>query len=153
MMRRARRFSWNTRGTERRSKSIRWRSAASAMRRLPRDPAERGAFLIFPRFSKAFGMTTQGKQRALGGQHKTPAPPVSTTFAFFLARVSEWSERAFSAAIRACFRLIPQAYPPRFPSLRITRWQGMAIATGLLAQALPTARTAAGWPIATATWL
>ena len=79
------------------------------MRRLPTELAERGTFLIFPRFSKAFGMAIQSKRRALDGQHKTPAPPVSTTYAFFLARASELSERAFSAAIRACFRLIPQA--------------------------------------------
>src|SRR5687767_9800932 len=109
MMRRARRFSWNTRGTERCSKSIRWRSAASAMRRDDAALEGRGAFRIFPRFSKAFGMTTQGKRRALEGQHRAPAPMLSTTYAFFLARVSDWSDRDFSAAIRACFRLIPQA--------------------------------------------
>src|SRR5262245_38617210 len=109
MMRRARRFSWNTNGTERCAKSIRCRSTASFMRRRVADPRGRGAFLIFPRFSKAFGMTIQGKQRALGGQHRAPGLKVSTTYAFFLARVSEFAEWALSAAIRACFRLIPQA--------------------------------------------
>ena len=39
------------------------------------------------------------------------------------------------------------------PSVRITRWQGMMTGIGLLASAVPTARTAAGRPISLATQL
>ncbi len=37
------------------------------------------------------------------------------------------------------------------PSLRTTRWQGTTRGIGLWAQALPAARTAAGFPAARAT--
>ena len=36
------------------------------------------------------------------------------------------------------------------PSLRTTRWQGTRMGTGLVAQAVPTARTAPGLPAAAA---
>jgi hypothetical protein len=50
----------------------------------------------------------------------------------------------------ACFRLGPQRYPPRLPSLRITRWQGTTTAMEFAATADATARTASGRPIAAA---
>ena len=45
----------------------------------------------------------------------------------------------------------PPRYWPIVPSLRTTRWHGTTSGTGLLAQAVPTARTAAGRPAARAT--
>ena len=45
----------------------------------------------------------------------------------------------------------PQRYPPRLLSSRTTRWQGITSATGFVAQARPTARTAPGLPNALAT--
>ena len=47
---------------------------------------------------------------------------------------------AFSLFSRSSFRLSPQRYPPRPPSLRTTRWQGISTATLLVAQARATAR-------------
>ena len=52
-----------------------------------------------------------------------------------------------SLSRRARLRATPQRYPERAPSLRTTRWQGMAIAIALAAQAWATARTALGLPI------
>ena len=46
---------------------------------------------------------------------------------------------------------VPPAYWPSVPSLRITRWHGISTGSGLRAQAVPTARTAAGRPAAAAT--
>ena len=45
-------------------------------------------------------------------------------------------------------RSMPHRYPEISPSLRTTRWHGTAIATGLLAQARATARTALSSPMA-----
>src|ERR1035441_7142767 len=50
-------------------------------------------------------------------------------------------------------RSMPQRYPASCPSMRTTRWQGTASATGLFAHAVATARTAFGSPIARATSL
>src|SRR5258705_12145153 len=55
-----------------------------------------------------------------------------------------------SSSSRRFFLATPQAYPPRPPSVRTARWQGTSSATGLAPQALPTARTAAGAPMARA---
>ncbi len=59
-------------------------------------------------------------------------------------------QRFFSRARSFLLRTMPQAYPPRPPSVRTARWQGTASATGFAPQALPTARTAAGAPMARA---
>lgn len=56
-------------------------------------------------------------------------------------------EAAASRSISAFLRSTPQAYPDREPSLRTTRWQGMATAMLLEAQAPATARTARGAPM------
>ena len=58
---------------------------------------------------------------------------------------------ARSPSSSACFRAGPQRYPPVSPVPRITRWQGIARATRLAAQARATARTAEGLPIPAAT--
>ena len=58
---------------------------------------------------------------------------------------------AASRSSKARFRSIPQRYPDRPPSVRTTRWQGIATATGLAAQAPATARTADFMPILAAT--
>jgi ubiquinone/menaquinone biosynthesis C-methylase UbiE/DNA-binding transcriptional ArsR family regulator len=50
----------------------------------------------------------------------------------------------FSIAKSFFLRSVPQRYPVSEPSLPITRWQGTAMATGLVAQARATARTAFG---------
>ena len=42
----------------------------------------------------------------------------------------------------------PPRYPPNDPSDRTTRWQGTTTGIGLVAQAVPTARTARGLPAA-----
>src|SRR6185312_4866971 len=60
------------------------------------------------------------------------------------------------AATRSCssnrsFREIPHLYPAKFPSCRTTRWQGTTIDTGFVAHARATARTAFGFPTASAT--
>ncbi len=54
---------------------------------------------------------------------------------------------AASQARIAFFRAGPNPYSPKAPVLRRTRWQGMRNATGFLATALPTARTAFRAPI------
>jgi len=54
---------------------------------------------------------------------------------------------SFSRPRSACLRSNPQRYPESEPSLRITRWQGMAMATGLAAQAWATALADPGAPI------
>ena len=41
----------------------------------------------------------------------------------------------------------PSEYWPMCPSVRTTRWHGTRSGTGLWPSAVPTARTAAGWPI------
>ena len=46
----------------------------------------------------------------------------------------------------------PPPKPVSLPSLPITRWQGSTIGSGLRPLAAPTARTAAGWPMAFASW-
>jgi hypothetical protein len=48
------------------------------------------------------------------------------------------------------FRSTPQRYPDRDPSVRTTRWQGMATARALAPHAWATARTDFGWPIRSA---
>ena len=53
----------------------------------------------------------------------------------------------FSRSSRASLRSTPQRYPEALPSLRITRWQGIATARLLAAQACATARTALGEPM------
>ena len=58
----------------------------------------------------------------------------------------------FSISRSFFFRARPQAYPPRVPSVRSARWHGMTSATGFAPQALPTARTARGAPMARAIW-
>src|SRR6476620_560953 len=55
--------------------------------------------------------------------------------------------REASLSNRARLRSTPQAYPEVDPSLRITRWHGMATAILFAAQAPATARTALGAPI------
>src|SRR5262249_38125793 len=57
-----------------------------------------------------------------------------------------------SRSSRARLRSTPQAYPESEPSLRTTRWQGMAMARLFAAHALATARTAFGDPMRRATW-
>lgn len=49
-------------------------------------------------------------------------------------------------------RFMPPAYPVSDPSAPITLWQGITIPTGLLAFAMPTARSARGLPILRAIW-
>src|SRR5688572_307962 len=56
----------------------------------------------------------------------------------------------FSSCSRRFLRCSPQAYPPSPPSVRTARWQGTASATGFAPQALPTALTARGAPMARA---
>src|SRR6185312_6747061 len=58
---------------------------------------------------------------------------------------------ADSISSKAFFRSRPQRYPPRSPLDRSTRWHGIAIATGLVAHARATARTAEGCRMAFAT--
>src|SRR5262245_24033019 len=58
-----------------------------------------------------------------------------------------WLSRSMSSRLRA----IPHAYPDREPSVRTTRWQGMATAMLFSAQAPATARTDVGDPILLAT--
>lgn len=55
--------------------------------------------------------------------------------------------REASRSNRTRLRSTPQAYPEVDPSLRITRWHGMATAILFAAQAPATARTAFGAPI------
>jgi hypothetical protein len=50
-----------------------------------------------------------------------------------------------------CFASGPPRYCPYVPSLRTTRWQGTTSGIGLVAHALPAARTALGFPAASAT--
>ena len=45
-----------------------------------------------------------------------------------------------------CFRHNPPPYPPSFPSLFTTRWQGMTMARRFMPLARPTARWAEGEP-------
>ncbi len=52
---------------------------------------------------------------------------------------------------RASLASTPPTYCPMVPSLRTTRWHGTTTGRGLLAHALPTARTAFGLPAAFAT--
>src|SRR3569833_18631 len=66
---------------------------------------------------------------------------------FGLRNMPTAPHRAPSRASRACLRSTPQRYPDNPPSLRTTRWHGMAIAIGLAAQAAATARTDFGEPI------
>jgi len=58
-----------------------------------------------------------------------------------------------SIASSAFFRSIPHRYPPMLPSSRTTRWHGIATATGFVAHARATARTAVGRPMPSATSL
>ncbi len=51
---------------------------------------------------------------------------------------------------RVFFASMPPTYWPIEPSLRTTRWQGTTTGIGLVAHAVPTARTAFGLPTATA---
>ena len=51
---------------------------------------------------------------------------------------------------RICFASTPPTYCPIEPSLRTTRWHGTTTGMGLVAHAVPTARTALGLPAATA---
>ena len=60
------------------------------------------------------------------------------------------SQMAASRDSRVCFASTPPTYWPIDPSLRTTRWQGTTIGIGLVAHAVPTARTAFGLPDATA---
>ena len=55
-----------------------------------------------------------------------------------------------SRVSRARFASTPPTYWPIEPSLRTTRWQGTTMGRGLVAHAVPTARTAFGLPTATA---
>ena len=57
---------------------------------------------------------------------------------------------AASRVSRAFFASTPPTYWPSEPSLRTTRWQGTTTGMGLVAHAVPTARTAFGLPVATA---
>jgi hypothetical protein len=62
----------------------------------------------------------------------------------------EGVSHAFLAASRSSrvrLRSTPQAYPESEPSLRTTRWQGMAMARLFAAHAPATARAACGHPI------
>jgi hypothetical protein len=58
------------------------------------------------------------------------------------------AHKALSRINSARLRAIPLLYPPSVPSLRMTRWHGIRMGTGLAAQARATARTALGRPIA-----
>ncbi len=51
-----------------------------------------------------------------------------------------------SLSSNCCFRSRPQRYPPKEPSLRKTRWQGIRTAMRFRPQAEATARTALGSP-------
>jgi hypothetical protein len=51
---------------------------------------------------------------------------------------------------RVFFASTPPTYWPIEPSLRTTRWQGTTTGMGLVAHAVPTARTAFGLPAASA---
>jgi hypothetical protein len=55
-----------------------------------------------------------------------------------------------SKVSRVFFASTPPTYWPIEPSLRTTRWQGTTTGIGLVAHAVPTARTAFGLPTATA---
>src|SRR5262249_28634025 len=57
------------------------------------------------------------------------------------------SLREASRSSRARLRSTPQAYPESEPSLRTTRWQGMATARLFAAHAAATARAACGDPM------
>src|SRR5580698_7806054 len=66
----------------------------------------------------------------------------------FLFREERFSRAAASRMTSVDCRRSPQADPPeKEPSLRRTRWHGMANSSGLCEHALPTARTAFGEPI------
>src|SRR5215471_19979491 len=49
------------------------------------------------------------------------------------------------------FTSVPKRYPPRPPPVCSTRWQGTMMGTGFRPSAVPTARTARGWPMRWAT--
>ena len=66
-------------------------------------------------------------------------------------RVRPGGHAAPSSVSRARLASTPPTYCPIVPSLRTTRWQGTTTGRGLLAHALPAARTAFGWPAAFAT--
>src|SRR5439155_20613905 len=63
-------------------------------------------------------------------------------------RVRPGGHAAPSSVSRARLASTPPTYCPIVPSLRTTRWQGTTTGRGLLAHALPAARTAFGWPAA-----
>ena len=60
------------------------------------------------------------------------------------------SQAAASKVRRVLFASTPPTYCPIEPSVRTTRWQGTTTGMGLVAHAVPTARTAFGLPAATA---
>ena len=66
------------------------------------------------------------------------------------ANVTEALYDAGYGSSSARLRSTPSPDPPISPSDRITRWHGTTSGTGLAAQALATARTAFGCPIASA---
>src|ERR1022692_4865802 len=66
-------------------------------------------------------------------------------------RVGVGDAHAASNESGACLARGPPRYPPDEPSERTTRWHGTTTGSGLVAQAVPTARTALGLPAAAAT--
>ncbi len=64
------------------------------------------------------------------------------------AYVRSFSNDAYASRSRSArFRSTPHRYPDTDPSVRTTRWHGMATATGFAAHARATARTDVGLPI------
>src|SRR5271165_6908963 len=92
------------------------------------------------------GNGTRVRVSILGNRARTLTARFGSDFELRGAYCFSWDRSFF-------LRASPQRYPASSPSLRTTRWQGTATATGLLAQALATARTAFGSPISLATSL
>jgi len=81
-------------------------------------------------------------QRNYDACDSAPQEVLLVKYIFYLAPID-----FLSRSSKARLRSRPQRYPASVPSWRTARWQGIATAIRLVAQAWATARAAFGWPI------
>src|SRR5260370_40179906 len=94
------------------------------------------------------GEQRAGQAAAIGIKVGAHAVPVGGADAFLPPAQlhAAGGDHAASRASRGRLASAPPREPPMLPAERTTRWHGTTTGLGLVAQALPTARTALGFP-------